>query len=64
MFLSEKKNSLLGVGIPEFDLVPTNPYEISSVVLEQGKESPVNIKVQFKRANITGIHLFHADEVM
>lgn len=54
-----------GEGIPAFDLVPTNPYEIEHIVVEQGNDqSPVNMKIEFKKAKMMGVHLFHAEEIM
>ncbi len=57
-------NILIANGIPQVNLVPTNPYEIRNVTVETGANGPINLKIQFKRANMTGIHLFHIDKLM
>ncbi|KAJ6635877.1 Protein takeout, partial [Pseudolycoriella hygida] len=51
------------IGVPELGVVSTGPYEVSNVTVEKGDESPINIKIHFKRANITGIYNIHIDKV-
>lgn len=52
------------MGVPELGIVPTRPYELENVIVEKGEESPINIKIHFKRANITGLYDIHVDKVM
>ncbi|KAG4081163.1 hypothetical protein HA402_014611 [Bradysia odoriphaga] len=52
-------------GIPEVGLVPTNPYEIKNVNVETGGENtPINLKIQFKRANVTGISDYKINKII
>lgn len=52
------------MGVPELGIVKTNPYELKNVIVEKGDESPINIKIHFKRVNITGLHMVHVDKIM
>lgn len=55
---------LKAIGVPELGVVPTSPYELANVIVEKDEKSPINIKIHFKKVNISGIDNVHVDKIV
>lgn len=51
-------------GIPEINLPPLEPYEIESLKISQGKQSPVAITLNFYNSLIRGLAAIKIDRVV